>query len=71
MIQPAPLRRGHRGLRPIPLERLAPWWHVDADLGRTRETCADMGRSRDLGYRTSWSPFADLFDRLRQERIIP
>jgi len=39
-----------------------------------QETCADMGRSRDLGfldYRTSWSSFADLFDRLRRERIIP
>jgi len=63
-----------RGLQPIPLVRLAPWWHVDADLGRTQETCADMGRSRDLGfldYRPSWSSFADLFDRLRQERIIP
>jgi len=63
-----------RGLRPIPLARLAPWWHVDADLGRTQETCADMRRSRELGfldYRSSWSSFADLFDRLRRERIIP
>jgi hypothetical protein len=63
-----------RGLKAIPLARLAPWWHVDADLGRTQETCADMGRSRDLGFldhRPSWSSFADLFDRLRRERIIP
>jgi len=33
-----------------------------------------MGRSRELGYlgyRPSWSSFADLFDRLRRERIIP
>jgi nucleoside-diphosphate-sugar epimerase len=62
------------GLQPFPLARLAPWWHVDADLGRTQETCADMGRSRALGFldcRASWSSFADLFDRLRQERIIP
>ena len=39
-----------------------------------QETCADMGRSRDLGFldhRPSWSSFADLFDRLRRERIIP
>lgn len=63
-----------RSLKAIPLERLAPWWHVDADLGRTQETCADMGRSRELGFldcRPSWSSFADLFDRLRRERIIP
>jgi hypothetical protein len=28
------------------LRRLAPWWHTDADLGRTIETFTDMGCSR-------------------------
>jgi hypothetical protein len=62
------------GLKPNPLERIAPWWHVDADLGRTQECMADMSRSRDLGflqYRRTSSAFFALFDRLRAERIIP
>ena len=56
------------------VERIAPWWHVDADLGRTQECMADMSRSRELGflsYRRTWSAFERLFGRLRQERIIP
>ena len=32
------------------VERLASWWHTDADLGRTIETFTDMGRSRRLGF---------------------
>ncbi|MBV9218191.1 MAG: SDR family oxidoreductase, partial [Methylobacteriaceae bacterium] len=38
-----------RNLKPYALERIAPWWHVDADLGRTQEVMADMSRSRELG----------------------
>jgi nucleoside-diphosphate-sugar epimerase len=62
------------GLKPTSLEAIAPWWHVDADLGRTQECMADMSRSRALGfldYQPTWHSFADLFDRLRKERIIP
>lgn len=61
-------------LVPHPVERLASWWHTDADLGRTIETFTDMTKSRLLGF-TDYQPtntsFLDLFDRLRTERIIP
>jgi nucleoside-diphosphate-sugar epimerase len=62
------------GLREIPVERLASWWHTDADLGRTIETFTDMGHSRRLGFmgvRDTESSFTDLFARLRSERIVP
>jgi nucleoside-diphosphate-sugar epimerase len=61
-------------LRNMPLEQVAPWWHVDADLGRTQECVTDMSRSRELGfldYRRTRTSFETLFDRLREERIIP
>jgi nucleoside-diphosphate-sugar epimerase len=63
----------HR-LKPSRLEAIAPWWHVDADLGRTQECMADMGRSRELGFlacQPTWPSFVALFERLRKERIIP
>ena len=56
------------------IEQIAPWWHVDADLGRTQECITDMSRSRELGfldYRRSFSAFETLFTRLRKERLIP
>lgn len=62
------------GLRDLPVETLASWWHTDADLGRTVETFTDMGESRRLGFmgvRDTQSSFTDLFDRLRAERIVP
>src|SRR3954469_10913534 len=62
------------GLRDTDVDRLASWWHTDADLGRTIETFTDMGRSRRLGFdgiRDSESSFVDLFARLRTERIVP
>lgn len=62
------------GLQPTSLERIAPWWHVDADLGRTQETLTDMSRSREHGflhYQRTSTAMTNLFDRLRQERIIP
>ncbi len=65
----------HRhGLREPNVERLASWWHTDADLGRTVETFTDMGRSRRLGFlgiRDTESSFLDLFARLRAARIVP
>lgn len=71
-IWPDIVRRN--GLRDLPLESLASWWHTDADLGRNIETFTDMGRSRRLGFlgvRDTESSFTHLFARLRAERIIP
>jgi nucleoside-diphosphate-sugar epimerase len=62
------------GLRAEPIEKVAPWWHVDIDLLRTLECVTDMGRSRKLGflaYQNTWDAFVSLFERLRTERIIP
>lgn len=63
----------HR-LQPSQLETLASPWHTDADLGRPFECVTDMSKSRQLGfldYQDSERGFFDLFDQLRQERIIP
>ncbi len=56
------------------LDKLASWWHTDADLGREQECVNDTTKSRDFGFdhfRETRSAFFDLFDRLRAERIIP
>lgn len=56
------------------VDKLVSWWHTDSDLGRTVETHADMTKSREAGFAKSQDSrrsFLDLFDRLRQERIIP
>jgi hypothetical protein len=62
------------GLYPSTLAEIGPWWHVDADLGRTQECLTDMSRSRECGFldyqKTSTAIF-ELFDRLRRERRIP
>jgi nucleoside-diphosphate-sugar epimerase len=71
-VWPEIVRR--HGLRDIPVDTLASWWHTDADLGRTVETFTDMGKSRRLGFvgvRDTESSFTDLFARLRAERIVP
>jgi nucleoside-diphosphate-sugar epimerase len=62
------------GLAPHPMDRLASWWHTDSDLGREVETFADMTKSRTLGFlgfRDTRRTFLDLFQKLREERIIP
>ncbi len=62
------------GLQALPIERLASWWHSDADLGRQIEAFTDVSKSRRLGftaYQETRNSFRDLFDRLRKERIIP
>lgn len=62
------------GLAPHPLSGLVSWWHTDADLGRPIEAFADISKSRDagfLGHRTTRQSFRDLFEQLRQARIIP
>jgi hypothetical protein len=56
------------------INQLVSCWHTDADLGRGIECVTDMTRSRLLGfdpYRSTEASFYDLFERLRQERIIP
>jgi nucleoside-diphosphate-sugar epimerase len=71
-VWPEIVRR--HGLRDTNVNRLASWWHTDADLGRTIETFTDMGRSRRLGFlgvRDTESSFTDLFARLREQRIVP
>ena len=62
------------GLEDIPVERLASWWHSDADLGRTLECFTDMTNSRTRGfdaYQQTTRSFFDVFDELRARRIIP
>jgi nucleoside-diphosphate-sugar epimerase len=62
------------GLRDYKATALASWWHTDADLGREVETFADMSKSRLMGfldYQPSVYSFLDLFEALREERIIP
>ena len=62
------------GLRTGPIEKIAPWWHVDIDFCRPIECVTDMGRSRKLGflaYQNTWDAFVHLFQRLRAEKIIP
>jgi nucleoside-diphosphate-sugar epimerase len=62
------------GLRPIPVDRLASWWHTDADLGRPIEAFTDMSKSRRLGfldYQETLPSFADVYRRLQAERVVP
>jgi nucleoside-diphosphate-sugar epimerase len=62
------------GLQDIPVNKLASWWHSDADLGRTLECFTDMTNSRTLGfsaYQQTPHSFFDVFDALRARRIIP
>jgi hypothetical protein len=62
------------GLQDIPVDRLASWWHSDADLGRTLECFTDMTNSRIRGfdaYQRTPDSFFDTFDELRAQRIIP
>jgi hypothetical protein len=56
------------------VEKLASWWHTDADLGRELECVNDMTKSRKLGFhgfQETRASFFELFDRLRREKIIP
>jgi nucleoside-diphosphate-sugar epimerase len=62
------------GLAPYKATDLASWWHTDADLGRTMETFAGMGKSRAAGfldYQDSAASFTDLFATLRERTVIP
>ncbi|UOQ55253.1 SDR family oxidoreductase [Hymenobacter cellulosivorans] len=61
-------------LQEADLSRLASPWHTDLDLGRPIEVMTDMAKSRKLGFREYQSTedsFLDLFEQLRQDRLIP
>ena len=77
MADDAPIWREiaeREGLAEPDLARLASAWHTDADLGRPIEVVTDMSKSRRLGF-TAYQPTDDaffaLFDRLRDDRLIP
>lgn len=56
------------------LRRLSSAWHTDLDLGRPIEVMTDMGKSRKLGfleYQDTEDTFIQLFEELRQSRLIP
>jgi nucleoside-diphosphate-sugar epimerase len=61
-------------LKESDVNRLASWWHTDADLGRPMEAFTDMSKSRKAGftgYRSTLDSFTQLFDKLKSENIIP
>lgn len=63
-----------QGLAEVDINKLASWWHTDADLGRPMEVITDMSKSRKAGfidYQATDDAFFALFDRLKAERIIP
>jgi nucleoside-diphosphate-sugar epimerase len=63
-----------RGLVEPEVSQLASWWHTDGDLGRTIECVNDMTESRRRGFcafHSTPDSFFNLFDRLRNERLIP
>lgn len=56
------------------LNRLASPWHTDLDLGRPLEVMTDMSKSRKLGftgYQDTRDSFLHLFQKLRNENLIP
>lgn len=62
------------GLKKMPIEQFASWWHSDLDLGRELETFAAMTKCRDLGFldcQNSVDSFTHAFDRLRKNKYIP
>ncbi|MCF4997185.1 NAD-dependent epimerase/dehydratase family protein [Pseudomonas syringae] len=62
------------GLKEPDMGRLVSAWHTDADLGRPIEVVTDMSKSRGMGfngYQASDQAFFDVFDRLRELRLIP
>jgi nucleoside-diphosphate-sugar epimerase len=62
------------GLKEPDVGRLVSPWHTDADLGRPIEVVTDMSKSRAMGftaYQASDQAFFDVFDKLREMRLIP
>jgi nucleoside-diphosphate-sugar epimerase len=69
----ADMARRHNLVEPDS-RRLVSEWHTDADVGRPMETMADMAKSRKMGfteYQATHEAFFNLFQRLRDERLIP
>ena len=62
------------GLAESELNRIASWWHTDADLGRDIEVVTDISKSRLAGFHThhrTLDSFLGLFERYRAEGLIP
>lgn len=62
------------GLKETALSRLASAWHTDLDLGRPIEVMTNMAKSRKLGFtvfQDTDETFYELFDQLREARLIP
>ncbi len=62
------------GLAEADIDQLVSPWHTDADLGRPIEVVTDMSKSRRMGfldYQPSNDAFFELFQRLREQRLIP
>jgi nucleoside-diphosphate-sugar epimerase len=62
------------GLIESRIDKLASWWHTDADLGRQIECVNDMTKSRKLGfmeYQETPASFFELFEQLKAARVIP
>ena len=62
------------GLKESDIGRLISLWYTDADLGRPIEVVTDMSKSRAMGftaYQASDQAFFDVFDKLREMRLIP
>lgn len=62
------------GLKEPDISRLISPWHTDADLGRPIEVVTDMSKSRTLGFtafQASDQAFFDVFEKLRESRLIP
>ena len=56
------------------INRLASWWHSDADLGRDIEVLTDMTKSRlagFLGFRSTPHSFVQKVEQYRAARILP
>lgn len=56
------------------LSRIASAWHTDLDLGRPIEVMTDMAKSRKMGFtnfQSTLDSFTDLFEKLKEEKIIP
>jgi len=63
-----------QGLAETDITRLVSPWHTDADLGRPIEVVTDMSKSRQLGflsYQASDAAFFEVFERLRELKLIP
>lgn len=61
-------------LQQADVNKLASWWHTDADLGRPMEVFTDISKSRKAGftgYQCTRDAFIELFDKLKAERLIP